>query len=91
MLAHYELIKESRDEKKAGPKPGSPEAFAQEHELQATFVSRNVLIAVVNGKVLRPGDFIDEFRLVKIEPYQAEFRRGRDRVLIAIPTAPAPE
>ena len=43
------------------------------------------VIAVVNGKLLRPGQKIGEFRLTKVEPYTAEFRRGRDRVTLSIP------
>lgn len=85
MLSHYQTIQETQQATQNGPKPGSPEAFQTEHQLQATFVSQDTMIAVVSGRVLRLGEFIDGFRLTRIEAYRAEFRRGRDRVWLSIP------
>ena len=87
MLMHYEKLRRvaELEEQQQGPTPGSPEAFQAEHELQGTFVSREAMLAVVDGRLLRSGDTIDGFRLAKVEPYRAEFRRGRHRVTLSIP------
>ncbi len=93
MLTYYSLLKRAEEEKdqQAGPKPGSPQAFENGHQLQGTFVSEGVMLAVVNGRVLCLGDTIDGFRLIRIEPYRAEFRRGRHRASLQIPVPALPE
>lgn len=93
MLMHYKLLQDADGEQgeQTGSKPGSPEAFEEQYELQGTFVSQGALLAVVNGRVLRLGDTVDGLRLAKIEPYRAEFRRGRHRVSLSMPMPAAPE
>jgi len=93
MLMHYKLLQDADGERgeQTGPKPGSPEAFEEQYELQGTFVSQGALLAVVNGRVLRLGDTVDGLRLAKIEPYRVEFRRGRHRVSLSMPMPAAPE
>ena len=93
MLKYYKALRDPADEeeKEGGPDATSPEAFEREHELQATCVSPDALMAVIDGKVRRLGEKIDGYRLTKIEAYRAEFRRGRDRVSLIIPVPAVPE
>lgn len=91
MLAHYRRLEANKQKaEQTGPQPGSPELFEDQHELQATFVSHELMIAVVDGNLLRLGGKLDDYRLTRIEPYRAEFRRGRDRASLIIPEPISP-
>lgn len=92
MLKHYQQLEEeqNKEEATAGPKPGSPEAFETEHQLQATFTGPNGAVAVVNDKMLRLGEELAGFRLTKIGAYHAEFQRGDERISLYIPSPDSP-
>jgi hypothetical protein len=87
MLKYYQALEEQESGGAAvkGPKPNSPAAFEAEHQLQATFSSPEGAMAVIDGKVLRVGSEISGFRLTRIGPYHAEFKRNQDRVQLYIP------
>lgn len=87
MLLYFKAMQETQEKEiaKAGPQPGSVEEFALNHHLEGTYTSPAGPIAVISGEVLRPGDEIDDFRLIRVTPYSAELRRERDRVVLALP------
>lgn len=90
MLKHYRQLEEQDNTGAAvtGPKPNSPEAFKADHELQATFSSPEM--AFINGKLLRVGNEIAGFRLIRIGPYHVELKRGRELVQLYMPTPDGP-
>ncbi|UCD30565.1 MAG: hypothetical protein JSV03_08900 [Planctomycetota bacterium] len=88
MRRHYKQLKEEAEknhEATSGPKPGSPEALMTNNTLQATFFSNGTSMAVINDNVYRVGDTIDEFRITRIESYEVELHKGKDKVLLSLP------
>jgi hypothetical protein len=65
--------------------PDPAEAFAAGHHLEATFTGSPGTMVMVNGKLLRQGDSIGGFRLVRIDPRRAEFRSAEHHVILSIP------
>lgn len=90
MLSYYKTLQEEAPQEgadgKPAPRPGTPQAFAAEHKLQATSIGEEAL-AIIDGKPMRVGDELDGFRLTRIGPYEAEFERGSERAVLSIPTA----
>lgn len=72
------------------PKVDPAEVFAQQHTLQTTMVSQNMSMAVIDGKVVRIGDTVDEFRLVQIDSYQVKFKHvvSGSVVVLSLPSQP---
>jgi len=48
--------------------------FAVSHSLQATLQDGSDRVALVDGRILRPGQTLDGFRLLRVDPYRAIFR-----------------
>lgn len=72
-------------------KPTGPSAetlaakeFAQGHQLTGVMNTRGGGVAVINGKMLRPGQTIDGFRLVSVKARSAQLRRGKASVELRI-------
>jgi len=49
--------------------------FLHTHELQATFQDGREVVALINRQVIRTGQAVDGFELVKVEPFRAIFRQ----------------
>ena len=49
--------------------------FLHTHELQATFQDGREVVALINRQVVRTGQAVDGFELVKVEPFRAIFRQ----------------
>lgn len=96
MLARFRAIEEQQQEQAAaaatGPVPGSAEAFQAEHELQATVTSAGASLAIVDGTVVRVGQRVADYELIRIDARSAEFRRGHQRVILSLrgPTTSPP-
>lgn len=58
----------------------APIAVGDSIELRATMVGDHTALADVGGRILRPGDVIDEFELVAVSEDRATFRY-RDRTV----------
>ena len=85
-----------------GGKPGEPgadqpvaervEAFVSTHHLQATFRDGPDIVAVVDRALVRLGQCIDGFCLVKVDAFQAVFRHEEaEAILKMTPDAKGPE
>jgi hypothetical protein len=62
----------------AAPAADPAEKFIHEHKLTSVLTAGDGGIAMVNGKVLRVGQEVDGFKLVRLEPGCAVFRGGDD-------------
>jgi hypothetical protein len=58
------------------PVVDSGDRFVRDHKLTSVLIDAGGGIAVVNGKVLRVGQEIDGYRLVRLAPGTAEFESG---------------
>ncbi|MEP0842970.1 MAG: hypothetical protein HRF43_09690 [Phycisphaerae bacterium] len=76
------------EEAEPGPRPGSPDAFQEAHQLQATAVMGAGGLAVVDQRCLKIGDVYDGYELVRVTPGQAEFRKGPDVARLVLPMPP---
>jgi hypothetical protein len=57
--------------------------FIGAHRLNGTFHDGRTSCAVVNGRVVRPGQVMDGFRLTSVDSFRATFREGhREAVLL---------
>lgn len=72
------------------PKVDPTETFAEQHTLQTTMVSRNLSLAVIDGKMVRVGDTLDGFRLVQIDSYRVKFQHNLSgsTVVLSLPSQP---
>ena len=61
------------------------EAFRAAHRLRGTVLRGGQARALVDDRLLTPGDELDGFRLERIEDYRAVFVRGRERVILELP------
>ena len=57
-----------------GSDPDPVAGFLHTHELQATFQDGREVVALINRQVVRTGQAVDGFELVKVEPFRAIFR-----------------
>lgn len=72
----------------AGGKARDPIAdFITTHRLSATFRDDRSACAVVDGRVLRPGQQLDGFRLITVDPFRATFRQGNRQAVLPMLTA----
>lgn len=90
-LARHRKIQEelqARAEEERGPAAGSPELFEAGHQLQATTVTPQGGIAVVDGRCLTPGVIVDGYVLERIEPGRVTFRQGVETATLRLPMPP---
>lgn len=87
-LASEKKASAKEREAQLGPQPGSAEAFLAGHHLQATSVMPRGGMAVVDAKCLNVGETLDGFKLVRVWPERAVFRRSRETVTLTLPTPP---
>ena len=78
------FARQSRRASRSGSPDGSAEdgsdpdpvaEFLHNHELQATFQDRLEVVALINRQVVRTGQVVDGFELVRVEPFRAVFRQ----------------
>jgi hypothetical protein len=62
------------------PADDPAEKFAREHKLTSVLLTGSGGIAIVNGKVLRVGQEVDRFRLLRLEPGYAVFHGCDDDI-----------
>ncbi len=72
------------------PPPNATDRFIHEHKLTSVLIDEDGGIAIVNGKVLRVGEKIDGYRLVRLAPGIAFFTGGDnpDAISLEIVTQP---
>ena len=56
-------------------------------ELRATMVGAHSTLADVGGRIMRPGDVIDEFELVAVWEDRATFRYGNKMITVRVKPA----
>ncbi len=72
-------------------RPGAPEPvaaaelFRAAHRLRGTVLRGGQARALIDERLLAPGDELDGFRLERVEDYRAVFTRGRERVVLELP------
>lgn len=60
------------------------EQFENSHRLEGTFRGPDAAYAIVDGQVIRPGQSIDGFRLVRLGSVEAVFRSGSRSAVLRI-------
>ena len=72
----------------AAPVADSADQFVHEHKLTSVLIDSDGGIAIVNDKVLRVGQEIDGYRLVRLAPGTALFTSGDGSVNVRLRTVP---
>ena len=72
----------------AAPVADSADRFVREHKLTSVLIDADGGIAVVNDKVLRVGQEIDGYRLVRLAPGTALFTGGDGGASVRLRTVP---
>lgn len=88
LLQHYHRIEEATRQEKQGQDsnaPGSPRLFVDTHRLQATFIGTEGMMAIVDGRIVRVGDEMDGFKIVRITADTAEFQREGHAAILRLP------
>ncbi|PLX83216.1 MAG: hypothetical protein C0617_11810 [Desulfuromonas sp.] len=65
-----------------------PEARADDLELRATLVAGEDSLANVNGTLLKPGQEIEGFRLVRVGEGESVFAKDGETIVVTLRTAP---
>ena len=73
------------DQQAGAVDPGrSPEPFFQRHKLGAVVLAGSESIAMVDGEMVRIGQFVDGFELVEIANAKARFSDGRKSIWLHV-------
>jgi hypothetical protein len=72
-----------------GGEPDPVAGFLRTHELQATFQDGRDVVALINRQVVRTGQVVDGFELVKVEPFRAIFRHQDLEAVLDLHVQPA--
>lgn len=83
LLDFLDIRKASEDASAASQEmENDPARFEATHTLQATFLSNEKLMAMIDGKVVRVGSVLDGYTIVRIGSRHVECRRnGRQAIL----------
>jgi len=74
------------DGQAGAPEPvDAAELFRASHRLRGTVFRGGQARALIDERLLAPGDELDGFRLERVEDYRAVFTRGRERVILELP------
>lgn len=67
-----------------GQEPGSTETAARQWQLQSILIADQRRLAIINGRRVGEGDYIDAARVTAIEPGRVELHHRSERIVLTL-------
>jgi hypothetical protein len=98
MRKHYQTESAQQQERKQkeqakaeADRRQAAEAFRRDHRLEGIMLTENGAWAIIDGRILQPGDTLGPFVLRNIEHYRVVFSDGETEIRLSLPQAPVPQ